>query len=206
MRTRSASLIERGVVYGVVVVLLLANVLFLMLLIKKRGKIARKEKDFQLRAEQMEEEKKKELETVKSFLPEWEVRLAQQQRVNEKFKKMWRHQIERIKEFMAIIPTIEKTPDLINKIANYARELDVKITHLSTEPFKPGPEPGVKEYHFHLNIEGNYHDIKRMLWEIEHMKYIVQMADEGFTIVNLNNDSNNMELHLKLFTYFFSET
>ncbi len=206
MRTRTSSLIERGVVYSIIVILFLCNIAFLLLLIRKRNQIARKEKDFKVRADQMVEEKRKELDTVKGFLPEWEVRLAQQQRANEKFKKMWRHQIEKIKEFMAIIPTIEKTPDLINKIAGFARELDVKINDLTTEPFKPGPETGVKEFHFNLNIEGKYHNIKRMLWEIETMKYIVQIVEGGFTIVDLNNENNNMVLNLKLFTYFFSES
>ena len=107
MRTRTSSLIERGVVYSIIVILFLCNIAFLLLLIRKRNQIARKEKDFKVRADQMVEEKRKELDTVKGFLPEWEVRLAQQQRGDQQRDQ---HQDQRCRSAHDSLRPLLETP------------------------------------------------------------------------------------------------
>lgn len=161
-----------------------------------------KEREYRQKEARMVEDKRKEYEQVEALIPEWDRILSQALRDKEKFKKMWKFKMEEQKEYLDIIPTLDKKPNLINKIANYSAANHVEITNLATEPLRDSSEPGIKEFHFSLDLEGKYHNVKRFLWEIEHMNYIIQMEENGFTISQLNNERNHLVLNLKLFTYF----
>lgn len=204
MRTRQACIIERVVVYVAIFIVVVGSIVATVFLIRKNQKIQHDRIAFTQKAEDAVQALKKELATKKKEIPKLKRELNNKLRKDEIAKLTYQERLIELDRYFRIIPSVDQKPVLLNDIAVIAKKLDVQKKNITTEPLKPGEQPGTRLFEFSITLEGNFSSIKEMLWRLENMKIVVRMTKiDGFRIISLNNENQKLEVTLKLFTYFF---
>jgi hypothetical protein len=204
LRTRQACVVERVIVYVAIFIVIVASIVATVILIRKNQKIQQDKVLFTQKAEDAVQELKKELADNKKQIPKLKRDLNNKLRKDELAKVSYQEKLIELDRYFRIIPSVDQKPVLLNDIAIIAKKLNVQKKNITTEPLKPGEQPGTRLFEFSITLEGDFASIKEMLWRIENMKIVVRMTKtDGFRIISLNNSNKKLEIALKLYTYFF---
>ena len=205
MRTRTRMLIERLVVYILILAVLGGDGFGVYKYLKERQSIIERGRKTEEEEQKLIAKEKKKYFDIKAELPKYKEKLKQKERRDEIAKRKWLKRKEEFEKYLKIIPPYNKKPELIKIINDFAKRFNVLIKDLTTSEVQTTGVAGtIKKFSFSMKLEGYYENVKKMLWYIENMPIIVQMEKGGFDFVNLNTEDGKFVVATRLFTYFFA--
>ena len=217
MRTRSASLAERTIVYISILVCLAVNGGIWW---KLHSEFVVKREEALEALARAEEERDKLQRTAAEKLALLEQRrkeVDEKKRKDEIKKKEFENTLEVLNKTLVNLPPIDVWPELIKKIEVLASDLKVKIptfTPIENKDLKSNIKKDFTEFYFTLDLEGEYSKILEFLWHLENSiqlkrqesstvwKAIIKVVEGGFKIKSLITPDDTMKLELTLTTFF----
>jgi hypothetical protein len=219
VKTRSASIAERAVIYGIIIILVCvgAGIAF-----KLYVDFAREQNILQSKKKEFDDEKagleQQALEKDRVLLRK-QKDLATKEADDERRLDELNKTLDKLKKTLVTLPTTEVWPDLIHKIETTAKKLNIIISNQQTfEKTEESLETKFTEFHIELELAGEYTRVMEFIWTIENniklKRYadtddewnaIVKITEGGFNIQNLMTEDDQMNLKISLVTFFRGE-
>jgi Tfp pilus assembly protein PilO len=108
-----------------------------------------------------------------------------------------------LKDFFAGIPDHTELPALIEELFTYARDLGLSIERINYQP-KKLEERDMVRYGLNFQVEGNYDQIKHMIFLLENSPRIIALKKLQFQ--RRSSQSRKVVLGMDLETYFGPES
>jgi len=217
MRTRSASLAERTVIYILIFVCLGVNGWIYWKL--NTEYVARRIEAEEALAKAQEERDRLQRESNEkaSLLEQRRKEVERKKKEDEKRKKELDATIEVLNKTLVNLPPIDVWPELIKKIEILATDLKIKITSftiIENKDLRSNIKKDFTEFYFTLDLEGEYSKVLEYIWNLENSiqlkrtasttvwKAIIKVVEGGFKIKSLITEDDTMKLELTLTTFF----
>jgi len=217
MRTRKASIVERTVIYILIVVCIVAIGAIAFFQHSKYAVLRAQKEEELVKAQEELDAKKKTLDEKTGVRNLRKKEVERKQREDELKQKEYELTLEILNKTLVNLPPIEVWPDLIKKIEILASDLKIKIanfTIIANKDLQGKIKKDFTEFYFTLELEGEYSKMLEYLWNLENSiqlkrddsatiwKAIIKVIDGGFAINNLITQDDTMKLQLTLTTFF----
>lgn len=217
MRTRKASIIERTVIY-ILIIVCLGTIGGIVFVLHSKFAVERAQKEEELvKAQEELEGKKKTLDEKTGTRNLRKKEVERKQREDELKQKEYEMTLEILNKSLVNLPPLEVWPELIKKLGILASELKINTSEgrfQENKELQGKIKKDFTEFYITIDIEGEYSKIMEYIWNLENSiqlkksdsatiwKAIIKVVDGGFKINNLMTQDDTMKLQLTFTTFF----
>lgn len=191
MSIRMKSILERFLAYFFIAVLVLFNIRLVFVIKNKVN--SNNEIIVQINTAT------EEIEKINSDNEKLDIKISEKQKQQEDINK-------KSELFVNYFISRGEIPKIMAGIQKIADESSVRIKLFEYVPLKDEKLKGFTKLDFMIGFSGQYHQIKRFLWKLEKLPWVLKQSEINFLKLYDNKNLNDeMELTIKLFTFIREE-
>ncbi|MFA5478558.1 MAG: type 4a pilus biogenesis protein PilO [Candidatus Muiribacteriota bacterium] len=191
MSIRMKSILERFLAYFFIAVLVLFNIRLVFVLKNKVN--SNNEIIVQINTAT------EEIEKINSDNEKLDIKISEKQKQQEDINK-------KSELFVNYFISRGEIPKIMAGIQKIGDESSVRIKLFEYVPLKDEKLTGFTKLDFMIGFSGKYHQIKRFLWKLEKLPWVLKQSEINFLkLYDSKNLNDEMELTIKLFTFIREE-
>jgi Tfp pilus assembly protein PilO len=140
-----------------------------------------------------------EIEKINSDNEKLDIKISEKQKQQEDINK-------KSELFVNYFISRGEIPKIMAGIQKIGDESSVRIKLFEYVPLKDEKLTGFTKLDFMIGFSGKYHQIKRFLWKLEKLPWVLKQSEINFLkLYDSKNLNDEMELTIKLFTFIREE-